>query len=657
MCGIIAVVRRRPRRTPPASGDVLGRLEPLTTILRGDGGGGDSLDERLHRAAVLLEEADLLLRGVPGITALLRAPDLAAAVEHALGPVSDAVDAIEFALDRNFALDADALERTNAALVRVKDGVWAIARDRLRNARAVGELMGTASGAATIEAFTSVQVALSALDRLEVRGRDSAGLHLLVRGHGLDLEASGIRALVEQRAGDPLFRDGAVRTPDGLLSFVYKAAAEIGELGDNTRALRAAIAGDELLHLAVAAETAELTVLGHTRWASVGIISEANAHPLNSEEDGGRVGPYVIGALNGDVDNFADLKAAEGLRIAAEITTDAKVIPTLVSRQLERGVALDEAFRSTVAGFEGSVAIGANAVSEPNTLLLALRGSGQALYVGIAEDAYIVASEPYGLVEETARYLRMDGETPGNTDNPNASRGQILVLDGAEAGTLAGIERIAYDGTPLPVVEGDLVTAQVTTRDIDRGAYPHFLLKEISESPSSFRKTLRGKLLEVDGRIELAIGREALPDDVRRDLASGAITRVVAIGQGTAHIAGQSFAAALSAMTAETPLRVDATLATELSGFGLRTDMRDTLVVAISQSGTTTDTNRTVDVARARGARVIGIVNRRNSDLTDKADGVLYTSDGRDVEMSVASTKALYSQIAAGILLSVAIAD
>ena len=76
------------------------------------------------------------------------------------------------------------------------------------------------------------------------------------------------------------------------------------------------------------------------------------------------------------------------------------------------------------------------------------------------------------------------------------------------------------------------------------------------------------------------------------------------------------------------PLRVEAALATELSGFGLRDDMSDTLVVAISQSGTTTDTNRTVDLARARGAVVVAIVNRRNSDLTDKADGVLYTSDG-----------------------------
>src|SRR4051794_29111256 len=658
MCGIIAVVRRRSTRTPPAPQEILGLLQPLSGVLLAEPLHRD-LDARLEQAADALGDVNALLCGVAGVRALLSSPDVRAAVHAHCVDIAGALATVDQELDSGqLTFEAAPLERVNAALLRAKDLRWAIAEDRVRTAEAVGDLLnGTVSDAA-VEAFTSVQIALSAIDRLEVRGRDSAGLHLLVHGHGLDADATGVRAMIERRSADPLFRNGAVRMTDGgHLSFVYKAAAEIGELGDNTMALRAALTGDELLHLALAADDAEVTVLGHTRWASVGIISEPNAHPLNSEEDGRSAGPYVVAALNGDVDNFADLKSAEGLRIAAEITTDAKVIPTLVSRKLAAGEQLDEAFRRTVAGFEGSVAIGALAADSPNRVLLALRGSGQALYVGLAEDAFLVASEPYGLVEETSRYVRMDGETPANLDNPNASRGQVLVLDGDRAGSLDGIARRAYDGTELPVTDSDVITAQITTRDIDRGSYPHFLLKEITESPSSFRKTLRGRLVDVDGRPTLSIGTEALPDDVRADLASGATERVIAIGQGTAHVAGQSFAAALRSMTADLDLRVEAVLATELSGFGLRPDMSDTLVVAISQSGTTTDTNRTVDLARARGARVVSIVNRRNSDLTDKSDGVLYTSDGRDVEMSVASTKALYSQIAAGFLLASALAD
>jgi glucosamine--fructose-6-phosphate aminotransferase (isomerizing) len=655
MCGIVAVLRQPPSRPAPSPDEVLALLDGTPALLAAGGTGAAVVVEVAER----LEEADRLLRGVPGVQCLLSAPHLVAAADRVVEELWTVVASFEAALDQAADVSAAELERTNAAVVRLKDAAWAVQRDRLRTARAVAELAGANPGHAAIEACTSIQTALSSIDRLEVRGRDSAGLHVLVTDHGLDPETTAVRALLEPRAADPLFRSGSVRMADGHLGFVYKAAAEIGELGDNTRTIRDAVRRDELLHLALASPGARAVVVGHTRWASVGIISQANAHPLNSEEEGrpGPAGPYVIGALNGDVDNFADLKASDNLAIAADITTDAKVIPTLVSHRLVEGAALDEAFRQTVASFEGSVAIAAASASNHDEVLLALRGSGQALYVGLAEDAFVVASEPYGLVEETATYLRMDGETPADPANPNASRGQVVVLDGTRAGSVDGIRRLAYDGTPLPVVESELQTAQITTRDIDRGSYSHFLLKEISEAPASFRKTLRGKLVDRDGAVHANLGDETLPADVRDRISSGSISRVIAIGQGTAAVAAQSLALLLRGLVADRPLRVDSLPATELSGFGMRPDMSDTLVVAISQSGTTTDTNRTVDLVRARGATVVAIVNRRNSDLTDKADGVLYTSDGRDVEMSVPSTKAFYAQIAAGALLAAAVAE
>jgi glucosamine--fructose-6-phosphate aminotransferase (isomerizing) len=207
------------------------------------------------------------------------------------------------------------------------------------------------------------------------------------------------------------------------------------------------------------------------------------------------------------------------------------------------------------------------------------------------------------------------------------------------------------------VSETELAAAQITTRDIDRGDFPHYLLKEISEAPASFRKTLRAKIIDRDGGPVVELGHETLSDALRERLRAGELQRVLVIGQGTAAVAGQSLTVALQhALGPASTVSVEAVLATELSGFRLVADMSDTLVIAISQSGTTTDTNRTVDLSRDRGATVVAIVNRRNSDLVDKSDGVLYTSDGRDVEMSVASTKAFYSQIAAGWLLAIAIA-
>ncbi len=662
MCGIVAVLRRRGSGGVFEEAPLRDALARATAALGPLGGDPARWTDPVGDCATALEEADLLLRSPAGLRKMVEDPRFSSSLDPELQRLEEELSAAEAQLDeRADQLEASQLERLNAALVRTKDALWAVRCDRLGAASDLRSLAPPAISAAGIEALAGVQTALSALDRLEVRGRDSAGVHLMITGHGLDLEAPDVRSLIGDRATGDLFGHLAVRVAGQVLNVVYKTAAEIGELGDNGRVLRDAIRGDALLHAALSSDDVEIAVLGHTRWASVGMISEANTHPLDEMESEAPEGrPYVVAALNGDVDNYADLKAEEGLRIRDEISTDAKVIPVMMSRRAHEGDAPDEAFLGTVSSFVGSVAIAAATAEDPDLLHLALRGSGQALYVGFAEGSYLVASEPYGLVEQTSRYLRLDGETPGNPENPSASRGQVVVLDRRRAGEPEAVRRRAYDGTELPLSEDDVARAGITTRDVDRGDYPHFLLKEITEAPSSFRKTLRGKVRE--GRVTL--GEETFPADLAEQWRDGTLRRILVIGQGTAAVAGQGVAGGLRDVLR--PLRAAGRLdlseiralpATELSGFELTSDMSDCLVVAISQSGTTTDTNRTVDLVRARGARVIAIVNRRHSDLTDKADGVLYTSDGRDVEMSVASTKAFYSQIAAGFILAFALAE
>lgn len=638
MCGIVGVISRPASRSVPGADEILRLLDRAVDAI------GDPV--AIVEAA---SAADALLRGVPGVVALAEHPHLEASILERLDRLDRSAVQFDMALEAEV-LTPSELERLSAEGIAVRDILWALRHDRLRTARAVSALTGPRAGIDAVAGYMAIQQSLSAIDRLEVRGRDSAGIHVLVHRHSLDLSDAAVRAAIADRDRDPTYQSGSVRVANGALSFVFKAAAEIGELGDNTRVLRAAVANDDLLRLAVASPGARVTVLGHTRWASVGIISEPNTHPLNSDElepsPASGIEPYVVAALNGDVDNHAELRVQHQLRIHQHITTDAKVIPALMSRQMAAGADAVESFRRTVSSFEGSVAIGAISATEPDTLMMALRGSGQGLYVGLADDCYIVASEPYGVVEETSRYLRLDGEQGG----------EIVVLRGESAGELAGVQRLRYDGVELPVAASEVVTAEVTTRDIDRGESPHFLLKEIGEAPQSLQKTLRAKIVERDGRLHALVGDRALVPSIAERLADGTITRVRVIGQGTAAVAGRSTAALLDELC-DGGLDVDAIPATELSGFQLRLDMSDTLAIAVSQSGTTTDTNRTVDLLRARGAMVIGIVNRRASDLVDKADGILYTSDGRDVEMSVASTKAFYAQVAAGALLACAIAD
>jgi glutamine---fructose-6-phosphate transaminase (isomerizing) len=648
MCGIVAVLRAPSTRPVPDADALLDLLTRADTALA-----ASPAEQTLLHAAAALGELDASLRGLPGVRALVEGKQLVKDIDARTERIAQRLAEIEGELDAAGSLAGADLERTNAALISLKDAAWAVRSDRLRTARAVAGLAGDARSADALGAYLSIQVALSSIDRLEVRGRDSAGVHVLVDNHGVDLDDEAVRREIAARNHE-LFTDGSVRAIDGRLGFVYKAAAEIGELGDNTAHLRATISADSLLRKAVSAPGAVATVLAHTRWASVGIISEPNAHPLNSEEGDSSRGPYVVAALNGDVDNHLELRAEERLEVAPEITTDAKVIPTLVSRRVAEGDDLLDAFRTTVARFEGSVAIATSSAADPEVLHLALRGSGQALYVGLAEDSFVIASEPYGLVEETPRYLRMDGE---GIYGSNGVNGQVVEVRRDGAGTIAAIRRLAFDGTELPLSDDDISTAEITTRDIDRAGAPHFLLKEIGESPSSIRKTLRGKLVEDRGLLAARLPAAAMPGNLVDRLRRGDITRIIATGQGTAAIAARSVAASFTDALSSTAIDARAMTAAELSGFSLRDDMSDTLVVAVSQSGTSTDTNRTVDLVRARGATVVAIVNRRNSDLVDKSDGVLYTSDGRDVEMAVPSTKAFYAQVAAGILLAWGLAD
>ncbi len=659
MCGIIAIVRRSSTTPVPGPEEVSAALDAVSHAvgtLPTDANDPGALTAGCDALGDALGSLDTLLRGAPGVTALLEAPEASGRIAAVMDDVRARIDALEHGLDDpDSAPDVGAVEAVNAALVRVRDGIWAVGRDRLGAAESVVDLAGPNPDRAAVEGFLAVHQALASLDRLEVRGRDSAGVHVLVRDADLSTIAGDPR--LARREADPLFTSGAIRrSSNGTIGFVYKTAAAIGELGDNTTALRNEIREDDLLH-AVLRDDAQVAVLGHTRWASIGVISEANAHPLNAEEPDGSADSDVVAALNGDIDNFADLKAERGLRIAPEITTDAQVIPLVAAQQLAAGADPVEAFRATVNSFVGSVAIAMGSAATPDRMLLALRGSGQALYVGLGTDSFVVASEPYGVVEEAHRYVRIDGDSPSNPANPVASRGQIIEVSADGAGTLDGIRRWSYDGTELPVDAAEIQSAEITTRDIDRGSAPHFLLKEIGESPQSFRKTLRGKLAHVGDRWEVTLGDATLPPALRTALHDDSIRRIVTIGQGTAAVASRSFARALAEAVDDVDVSVQAMLATELSGFAMRADMSDTLVVAISQSGTTTDTNRTVDLVRSRGASVVAIVNRRGSDLCDKADGVLFTSDGRDVEMSVASTKAFYSQIAAGFLLAYALAD
>ena len=646
MCGIIAIARQKSSKIPPKGKDITveASLDGLGTIKS-----HEDITKSIHRLLIVKDR----LTGAAGINALINDNEFRVYLQGLCTNITESITTFELELVKR-GTNSQKLEILNADLITLKDLIWHIERDRVLVSISVEELLAGRKEDRFIEVFLSIQQILAGLDRLEVRGRDSAGVHLMIQNHGLDFKNPGTIQEIERRANDPSYKSGSIRVMDNALSIVYKVASEIGELGDNTRELRRIILADDLLYRALENEKVTAVVIGHSRWASVGIISEPNTHPMNSEllnQDGN---PFVIAAANGDVDNFADLKKIRELEIPKLITSDSKVIPAVISDELskQQTTNLKEAFRKSVISFDGSVAVVANAALEPDKLYLALRGSGQGLYVGISDEAYVVASEPYGLVEMTDSYLRLNGEPLSSQQDRATSAGEIISFSLNDKVSLESLNRIAYDGTSLPIQNNELTKAEITTRDIDRRNFPHYLLKEIYEAPESFEKTLRGNLLQQNGSFRVVHSNEEFPSHIRKKLKEQDIEKIFIIGQGTAAVAGQALS---NYLTEETTIPTESIPSTELSGFRLSTNMSKVLVIAISQSGTTTDTNRTVDLVRGRGASVISIVNRRNSDLSQKSDGVIYTSDGRDIEMSVASTKAFYSQVAASCLLGISI--
>ncbi len=258
---------------------------------------------------------------------------------------------------------------------------------------------------------------------------------------------------------------------------------------------------------------------------------------------------------------------------------------------------------------EGSVAIAASRRRAPGTLLLALRGSGQALYVGLADGAFLVASEPYGIVEEAREYLRLDGETPADPARPD-SRGQIVVLDADRAGDVGGHPALRLRRhRASPRRRRHPKRLEITTRDVDRGdlrALPAEGDRPSRPTPSarpSAAGSSRGRRPRTCAsartacprRVRRAARRRRDPPHPRHRAGHGRRGRP---GGGRADRATRSRARARSPSTPCPRPRS--------AGSTSRDDMSDDLFVAISQSGTTTDTNRTVDLLRARGAAVLG---------------------------------------------------
>ncbi len=375
----------------------------------------------------------------------------------------------------------------------------------------------------------------------------------------------------------------------------------------------------KLANLDVALTSAPLpestTGIGHTRWATHGPPTDPNAHPHTDEA--GRVA--VI--HNGIIENFAELRAeleAAGTTLASE--TDTEVVAHLLSALLTGTDGdLAEAMRRVCQRLTGAFTLVAVAADAPSRVVAARRNSP--LVVGLGDGESFVGSDVSAFMEFTRTAMEVADD-------------QVIDL--------------TPDAVTLTDLAGTVVTGKEYTIDWDleaaeKGGHDYFMLKEIAEQPKAVADTLLGRL-GPDGRLMLDEMR--LADEEIRD-----IDKVIITACGTAFHAGL---VAKYAIEHWTRIPCDVEMASE---FRYRDPIVDkqTLVIAISQSGETMDTLMALRHARAQGAKVLAICNTNGSTIPRESDAVLYTRAG--LEIAVASTKAFLTQLVACYLVGLYLAQ
>ncbi|MGE5279668.1 MAG: glutamine--fructose-6-phosphate transaminase (isomerizing) [Deltaproteobacteria bacterium] len=342
--------------------------------------------------------------------------------------------------------------------------------------------------------------------------------------------------------------------------------------------------------------------IAHTRWATHGAPNDVNAHPHTSCD--GRIAVVH----NGIIENYAVLKEAlrrKGHRFTSE--TDTEVLAHLIESHY-RGD-LREAVTRTLRQVRGSFALGALAAQEPDKLVCGRKDSP--LIAARGDGGYFIASDVPAVLEHARRVVYLK-------DNEVA----VLTRDRFELFDLQGRHL-----TP----RFDRVT--LDAQSAQKGGFPHFMLKEIHEQPEVLRKVLTAGLAEM-----------------RRYRFPKKIGRIIVVACGTAYHAGLVGKYVIEALT-RLPVWVDLS-----SEFRYRSPIvdKDSVVIAVSQSGETADTLAAVREAKKRGARVISICNVVGSSLTRMSDKVFYTLAGP--EIGVASTKAYTAQLAVFYLLGLTLA-
>lgn len=351
--------------------------------------------------------------------------------------------------------------------------------------------------------------------------------------------------------------------------------------------------------------------IGHTRWATHGVPSEVNAHPHRAGD------VYLV--HNGIIENYKELKS--GLKKHKFVSqTDTEVLAALVDSFYDKDTELFSAVAQALKLVVGTYGIAVVSLRNPDEIIVAR--SGSPLVIGLGDNETFITSDASALIGYTTQAIYLnDGEMA------------ICRRDGIDLTNLSA--------QPISV---NVETIEVDMRSIQKQGYDHFLLKEICEQPQTVQSTLSGRLNLEDKSVKLG-GLNLTIEEMKN------IEHLTIVGCGTAYYAGLLSAYYLEQMIDD--LTVDVVVASEFRYRAFHLP-KNTVALVVSQSGETADTLACLREIKRRGVKTLGIINAVGSTIAREVDGGIYVHVGP--EISVASTKAFTSQVAAMLMLGIQIA-
>jgi glucosamine--fructose-6-phosphate aminotransferase (isomerizing) len=368
----------------------------------------------------------------------------------------------------------------------------------------------------------------------------------------------------------------------------------------------------ELDKLAAEHETSDHIGIGHTRWATHGIPSNENAHPHKAGDI------YLV--HNGIIENYKELKnELSDHTFVSE--TDTEVLAAFINSLYDYDTPLVDAVIQALKLVAGTYGIAVVSTRQPDEIIVAR--SGSPLIIGVGNGETLIASDASALIGHTSRAIYLnDGEIA------------ICRADNVEIQDLAA-----------QPISARVETIEVDMQAIQKQGYDHFLLKEITEQPTTLRSTLSGRILLDEKRVRLG-GLNLSIEQLR------AIEHVTIIGCGTAYYAGLLASYYLEQLVEG--LTVDVAIASELRYRSFHMP-KHSVALVVSQSGETADTLACLREIKRRGVTTLGIIIAVGSTIAREVDGGIYVHAGP--EISVASTKAFTSQASAMIMLGLQIAQ